>query len=69
MTRGTKYADGVTENCLETGKMTNPLRVKKVSNAGLDGIVARIHLHTPRFAPAALSSMEVSGNRGNDKTP
>ena len=37
--------------------------------AGLDGIVVRIQLHTPRFAPAALSSVEVSGNRGNDKTP
>ena len=37
--------------------------------AGLDGINVRIQLHMPRFAPAALSSVEVSGNRGNYKTP
>ena len=28
-----------------------------------------IQLDTPRLAPAALGSVEVSGNRGNDKTP
>ena len=39
----------------------------KLSPTGLNGIVARMQLHTPCFAPAALSSVEVSGNRGNDK--
>ena len=35
----------------------------------MDGIGVRIQLHTPRNAPAALSSVEVSGNRGNEKNP
>ena len=30
--------------------------------AGLDGIVARIQLHTPRLAPAALGSVELCKN-------
>ena len=36
---------------------------------GHDGIGVQIQLHTPRFAPASLSLVEVSGNRGNYKTP
>ena len=39
------------------------------SAGGPSRIVVRIQLHTPRLAPAALASVEVSGNRGNDKSP
>ena len=48
-----------------------PIRAdnRSSSSSSLDGIVVRIQLHTPSFAPAALSSVELSGNRGNDKSP
>ena len=48
---------------------SNSCDVFRAVGPGLDGIVAQKQLHTPRFGPAALSSVEVSGNRGNDKTP
>ena len=60
----------VKQNCYAQGGTKRPFRcLDRPWPAGLDGIVVRIHLHTPRFAPAALSSVEVSGNRGNNKIP
>ena len=48
------------------GTFLTKLGPSRPSAGGPSRIVVRIQLHTPRLAPAALASVEVSGNRGKN---